>query len=112
MIKVDVTLNDSGQVSDVVMDGHAEHGEYGYDIVCAGASAVIFGSVNAIMGLTTEKPDIDYSDDGGYFHVRSVDTHNEKAQLILQAMLVSLQTIEEEYKENIRLNYKWGATKC
>jgi uncharacterized protein YsxB (DUF464 family) len=27
-------------------------------------------------------------------------------------MLVSLQTIEEEYKENIRLNYKWGATKC
>ncbi|HDJ1363615.1 TPA: ribosomal-processing cysteine protease Prp, partial [Staphylococcus aureus] len=26
--------------------------------------------------------------------------------LILQTMLVSLQTIEEEYNENIRLNYK------
>lgn len=112
MINVDVTLNDSGQVTDVIMEGHADHGDYGYDIVCAGASAVIFGSVNAIMGLTSEKPDIDYSDDGGYFHVRSVETNNEKAQLILQAMLVSLQTIEEEYKENIRLNYKWGATKC
>ena len=99
MINVDITLNDSGQVTDVIMDGHAEHGEYGYDIVCAGASAVIFGSVNAIIGLTSEKPDIDYSEDGGHFHVRSVDTNNEQAQLILQAMLVSLQTIEEEYNE-------------
>ena len=106
MIKVDVTLNDDGQVTDVIMDGHAEAGDYGHDLVCAGASAVLFGSVNAIMGLTTEKPDIDYADDGGYFHIRSVDTNNEQAQLILQAMLVSLQTIEEEYKENIRLNYK------
>ena len=24
------------------MDGHANHGEYGHDIVCAGASAVLF----------------------------------------------------------------------
>ena len=46
------------------------HGEYGHDIVCAGASAVLFGSVNAIMGLTSEKPDINYEDDGGYFHIR------------------------------------------
>ena len=58
------------------------------------------------MGLTSEKPDIDYNDDGGHFHIRSVDTNNDEAQLILKAMLVSLQTIEEEYNENIRLNYK------
>ena len=92
MITVDITVNDEGKVTDVVMDGHANHGEYGHDIVCAGASAVLFGSVNAIMGLTSEKPDINYEDDGGYFHIRSVDTNNKEAQLILQAMLVSLQT--------------------
>ena len=106
MITVDITVNDEGKVTDVVMDGHANHGEYGHDIVCAGASAVLFGSVNAIMGLTSEKPDINYEDDGGYFQIRSVDTNNKEAQLILQAMLVSLQTIEEEYNENIKLNYK------
>lgn len=106
MITIDITINDSGKVTDVIMDGHANHGEYGHDIVCAGASAVLFGSVNAILGLTSEKPDIDYEDDGGHFHIRSVDTKNEQAQLILQAMLVSLQTIEDEYNENIRLNYK------
>lgn len=72
----------------------------------AGASAVLFGSVNAIIGLTSERPDINYDDNGGHFHIRSVDTNNDEAQLILQTMLVSLQTIEEEYNENIRLNYK------
>ena len=110
MITVDITLNDEGQVYEVIMDGHADYGSHGQDIVCAGASAVLFGSINAVMGLTNEKPDIDYDDDGGHFHYRSVNTNDEKAQLILQAMLVSLQTIEEEYNENIRLNYKWGAT--
>lgn len=112
MITVDITVNDEGKVTDVVMDGHANQGEYGHDIVCAGASAVLFGSVNAIMGLTSEKPDINYNDDGGHFHIRSVDTNNDEAQLILKAMLVSLQTIEEEYNENIRLNYKWGVSRC
>ena len=53
MITVHITVNDEGKVTDVVMDGHANHGEYGHDIVCAGASAVLFGSVNAIMGLTS-----------------------------------------------------------
>ncbi len=54
MITVDITVNDEGKVTDVIMDGHADHGEYGHDIVCAGASAVLFGSVNAIIGLTSE----------------------------------------------------------
>ena len=106
MINVDIKLNDEGHITDVIMDGHADFAEHGQDIVCAGASAVVFGSVNAIIGLTAERPDIDYSDDGGYFHVRSVDTSNEQAQLILQSMLVSLQTIEEEYNEYIKLNLK------
>ncbi|SQC24820.1 Predicted ribosomal protein [Staphylococcus aureus] len=95
MITVDITVNDEGKVTDVIMDGHADHGEYGHDIVCAGASAVLFGSVNAIIGLTSERPDINYDDNGGHFHIRS-DTNNDEAQLILQTMLVSLQTIEEE----------------
>ena len=82
MIRVDITVNGAGRVTDIVMDGHADYGEHGSDIVCAGASAVVFGSVNAIMGLTSEKPDINYDDDGGHFHIRSVDVDNEQAQLL------------------------------
>ena len=38
------------------MSGHADFAEKGSDIVCAGASAVSFGIVNAIMSLTDVKP--------------------------------------------------------
>ena len=40
MITVDISINDEGKVTDVIMDGHANHGDYGYDIVCR-ASAVL-----------------------------------------------------------------------
>lgn len=106
MIKVDISLNDEGQVTDIIMSGHADSGEYGKDIVCAGASAVVFGTTNAIIGLTDETPDIDYSDDGGYFHIRSVNLENEQAQTLLQGLIISLKTIEEEYRQYIKLNYK------
>ena len=33
MITIDITINDSGKVTNVIMDGHANHGEYGHDIV-------------------------------------------------------------------------------
>ncbi len=71
MITVDITVNDRGKVTDVIINGHADHGEYGHDIIfCAGAAAVLFGSVNAIIGLTSERPDINYDDNGGHFSMK------------------------------------------
>ena len=88
MITVDISINDEGKVTDVIMDGHTNHGDYGYDIVCAGASAVLFGSVNAILSLTSENPILIMMMTVVIFHIRSIDTNNEQAQLILQAMRV------------------------
>lgn len=42
MITVDITVNDEGKVTDVVMDGHANHGEYGHDIVQQSISSLIW----------------------------------------------------------------------
>ncbi|RXK18149.1 ribosomal-processing cysteine protease Prp [Macrococcus sp. DPC7161] len=106
MITVDIVVNDDGRVTEFTMSGHADSAPHGQDLVCAGASAVVFGSMNAVLGLTDERPDIDYSDDGGYFKCRVLDLNNNEAQLIIQAMLVSLQTIETEYGQYIKLNYK------
>lgn len=106
MITVDISLNQEGQVTDIEMSGHADSDEYGKDLVCAGASAVVFGSANAIIGMTDESPDIDMSEDGGYFHLRSVNLENEQAQTLLQGLIISLKTIEEEYGQYIKLNYK------
>ncbi|TDM15661.1 ribosomal-processing cysteine protease Prp [Macrococcus bovicus] len=106
MIHVTIAVNDDGRVTDFEMTGHADSAPHGQDLVCAGASAVVFGSMNAVLGLTDERPDIDYAHDGGFFKARVVDLNNNEAQLILQAMIVSLETIEAEYGQFIQLNYK------
>lgn len=49
------------------MSGHANFAEHGQDLVCAGASAVAFGAVNAVMKLTGIEPVIDLGEDGGFY---------------------------------------------
>ena len=47
------------------LSGHADFAKKGSDIVCAGASAVSFGTVNAIMSLTDVSLEIEQGKDGG-----------------------------------------------
>ena len=51
------------------MSGHADFAEHGKDLVCAGASAVSFGAVNAMMKLTDQQLVIEQGTDGGYLRV-------------------------------------------
>ncbi len=109
MIYVNVTKNQSGFISSFTMEGHAGFDESGKDLVCAGASAVSFGSLNAVMALTGITPDIDQGKDGGLLSCRIPDglpmEKREQVQLLLEGMIVSLQTIEQEYGEYIQINF-------
>lgn len=106
MINVEFNINDKGQVTSFGMEGHAMFDEYGKDIVCAGASAVVFGSVNAILNMTGSNPAIEMDEDSGSLRFRADDPDNEKMQILLEGMIISLKTIEEEYGEHITLNFK------
>lgn len=105
MIKVNIHKDQAGRVESFEMSGHADFDEYGKDIVCAGASAVVFGNVNAVLSMTGSDPDIELDDDGGYLHFSVGDPEDQKLQTILEAMIISLKTIEEEYSEHIRIEY-------
>ena len=106
MINISININDEGQVESFDMSGHAMFDEHGKDIVCAGASAVVFGSVNAIINMTEADPSIQMDEDTGYFSFMAPDASDEKMQVLLEGMVISLKTIEEEYGEHIRLVYK------
>ena len=104
-VKFDYT---QGKISSFTMSGHANFAKHGSDIVCAGASAVSFGIVNSIMSLTDVQPVIDTDGNGGYLRCQiptdiSVESE-EKVQLLLEAMLISLQTIERDYGKYIKIN--------
>jgi uncharacterized protein YsxB (DUF464 family) len=111
MIKVTVTKDQSGLIHSFEMKGHANFADYGNDLVCAGASAVSFGAVNAIIALTEITPIIKQKGDGGYLYVEvppSISNPEKAAhmQLILETMIVSLQTIEQEYDKYIKITFK------
>ena len=67
------------------MSGHADFAEHGKDLVCAGASAVSFGAVNAVIALTGKTPEIQQGTDGGYLKVIFPETEkDDDIQLIVQ----------------------------
>ncbi len=108
MIHVHVLRDKKKNVYAFEMSGHAEYAEHGKDLVCAGASAVSFGAVNALFALTDIEPEISQGEEGGYLRVdipKEAST-NDRVQTILQTMIISLQTIERDYREHIKITFK------
>ncbi|WP_110111480.1 ribosomal-processing cysteine protease Prp [Bacillus sp. CGMCC 1.16541] len=111
MIKVTISRNDNKKIVAFTMNGHAQFAEHGKDLVCAGASAVSFGTINAIHALCRVTPHIDQAGkDGGYLRCEfptDVDSSTfEKMQVLLEGMVVSLQTIELDYGNYIKIQTK------
>src|SRR5699024_12217609 len=109
MIYVTVTRS-SDRIAAFELTGHADSGPYGYDLVCAGVSAVSFGTINAVMKCCDVELDIEQGHEGGYLHVSIPDTiqdsQMEKVQLLLEGMLVALETIERDYGQFIKIDRK------
>ncbi|WOV88742.1 ribosomal-processing cysteine protease Prp [Sporosarcina oncorhynchi] len=104
MIKIIIDEQASGRINSFEMKGHADYAEHGKDLVCAGASAVSFGAVNAIISLTGITPEIQQGSDGGYLKVIFPESEKDsEIQLLVKAMIVSLQTIEQDYGQHIKI---------
>ncbi|RHW40626.1 ribosomal-processing cysteine protease Prp [Neobacillus notoginsengisoli] len=110
MIDVTITRNETGLIRSFSISGHAFFAERGKDIVCAGASAVSIGAINAIHEMTGVVPltEIDY--DEGLLRCEIQDNlpaqEREKIQVLLEGMYFQLKTIEEEYGQHIRITFK------
>ena len=107
MIEITIWKNDN-KISSFELSGHAESGPYGYDLVCAAVSAVSFGAVNAVLELCEIPLQIEQGKEGGFLSVElphSIDEKLwEKASLLFEAMIISLETIEREYSQFIKIN--------
>lgn len=105
MIKVTINRRNDQSIYSFLMSGHAESGPYGYDLVCAGASAVSFGAVNAVTALCEAELEIDLGDNGGFLQcILPEDESSPEAQILLEGMVVSLRTIAADYSEHISIS--------
>ncbi|PKG21703.1 ribosomal-processing cysteine protease Prp [Niallia nealsonii] len=106
---IDITINkaNSGLIESFIISGHALFANSGNDIVCAGVSAVSIGAINAVISLTGITPIIKQGKDGGFLECRIPDTISEenkqKIQLLLEGMVVSLETIERDYGKYVAI---------
>lgn len=89
------------------LDGHAGFAQKGEDIVCAAVSALTFGTINAIEHLLNLPLSIQTKENDGFLHCVVPDLEDkatqEKVQLLLEAMVLSLQAVEADYGDYVQL---------
>ncbi len=84
----------------IEISGHAGYDEYGKDIVCASVSSVIMTTVNSIMNI--DNSSISYVDDGNKIIIEKLND-NDIVDKLLNTMILILKDLEEQYKENIKV---------
>jgi uncharacterized protein YsxB (DUF464 family) len=99
MIKVRI-LRMNQRIVGFIVKGHANYDEYGKDIVCAGVSAISVGGLNALASLKDKNIELKMSD--GHILIRNASS-NEEAQIILNTIIIQLQTVKEIQKDYIKI---------
>lgn len=86
--------------------GHAEAGEYGYDIVCSAVSVLTINTANAIESLTDARFSVDQVEEGGFLKVMLGDGEDHDAQVLMKALVMGLEQIAENYPDNVRIRVR------
>ncbi len=81
----------------VFSEGHAEYAEAGEDIVCSAVSILLINTANAIEQFTSSF--IGADSDEGVLSLVLTDSPDEKATVLMDALLLGLRSIQEEYGE-------------
>ena len=92
MIKVEIAYEGKGLKS-LLIKGHANSGEYGKDIVCAGVSAVSVGALNALEDVD----DYEIEVEEGRIYCKFPGKLSEHDETVMEVMILQLKTIEESY---------------
>lgn len=94
MIKATFKKSD-GYLSCISISGHALHSPIGTDIVCAGVSALFITIVNELSGEI-----VDVNSNNGQ---SIIIEPKRKNTILITALIHGLQSIEEQYPDNIKV---------
>lgn len=98
MTKIVVKKNGEN-ITNLSVNEHAGYDEYGYDIVCAGISAIVFGGLNALVEAGLDPKQVVIKD--AYVNVDL--NKQDKIQVIAQTVLTQLRTIQESHPDYINI---------
>lgn len=89
------------------IDGHAEHGKKGEDIVCSAISILFYtlaDSLNNCRDMLKEDMVFDNDDGKGHLSCKPKEEYEANISLIYWTILNGFQLVAETYKKNVILN--------
>lgn len=105
---MEVFRNRDGQVFEITISGHSGYDAKGKDIVCAAVSGISFGMINAVEMILGIEPEVEMDNENeGFLRCRVPQGLNsdvrEKVELLMEAMVCSLQSVADEYGQHVRV---------
>lgn len=97
MVCVIAEKNRNNEYVGFTCSGHAGYDEQGKDIVCAALSMLVINTVNAIDALTDCRLKVTTDEADGELKVVFPDAASENAGLLIDAMLLGIRGVIEEY---------------
>ena len=100
MIRINV-IKKNNIVDNIILEGHANYGDYGKDIVCAAVSATYLCTLNAILSFNEDAIEIDNTKKAQKIKIKN----NDKVTLtLLDNMIRCFESLEKQYPKNINLD--------
>ena len=106
MTRCTLFVNSASRITGFSIKGHSGYAEEGSDIVCAGISALVITTENALCQLVQLSP-TERGGEDGFLEVMLPDRMTEQqmhdAQLLLSALHIGLENIAQAYPDYVRL---------
>ena len=90
-------IKEENRIVAFTCNGHAGYARESEDIVCAAISMLVINTINSIETLTKTVPIVETDEKSGYIHCSFEDDVTDDAALLLEAMLLGLSQIKEQY---------------
>lgn len=103
MIKIIITKNNNKEVTNLNVNGHANHDKYGNDIVCAAISTLI-QFAREFLDVYSHNVKIEYKD--GQISNFKINNSIFPINNLFQTMVSLLEDVEEQYPLNLKLEVR------
>ena len=100
MTKVIINKTRDGEYLGFTCSGHAGHAQAANtdrDVVCAAVSVLVINTLNALDAFTEVKMQVEADEKDGLIQCRFESSLEEKAKVLVDAMVLGLSDISKEY---------------
>lgn len=85
---------------EIIISGHANYSYDGYDIVCAGVTALVQSMIKSIESLTEDKIIYDISPGEADIHYENL---SGKSKTLVDSFFIGICMIADEFPDNVRI---------